>query len=153
MKLLKKIVFAVFAAGSVASASVPAAATDEATATVGVQGYDLVSYHTGTPVRGTGHHIAIHAGMTYLFATAANLDAFNKDPARYLPAYGGYCAFGVTKGKKFYTDPLAWHIEDGTLYLNLDANVQQVWLRDVPGNIDTANGIWGGIKDVPAGDL
>lgn len=153
MKLLKKILFAVLAAGSVAAAGIPAATASEATATVGVQGYDLVSYQTGTPVRGTGHHTAVHAGMTYLFVTAANLEAFKKDPERYLPAYGGYCAFGVTKGKKFYTDPLAWHIEDGRLYLNLDANVQQVWLRDVPGNIDTANGLWDGIKDVAAADL
>ena len=73
-----------------------------------VHGYDLVSYHTGKrPLRGNGHFVAEHGGATYLFVNAANLAAFERNPEQYLPAYGGWCAFGVSVGKKFVGDPEA----------------------------------------------
>lgn len=129
------------------------AADSNKMAIVGVQGYDLVSYHTGEPVRGNGHHTVVHQGVTYMFASEENQKTFKKNPKAYLPAYGGYCAYGVSVGKKFMVDPLAWRIVDGTLYLNLDADVQKIWQRDVMGNISIADQKWPGIKDVPAGKL
>ena len=116
--------------------------------TTGVQGYDLVSYHTSNgPVRGNGHHVSVHGGTTYLFASKENKQAFDQNPQKYLPAYGGYCAFGVSVGKKFIGDPEVWKVVDGTLYLNLDKNIQKEWLKDVPGRIETANKKWNEIKD------
>ena len=53
---------------------------------------------------------------------------------------------GVALNKKFDTDPTAWHIEEGKLYLNLNKAVQTKWLTDTSGYIDTAQGNWGGIK-------
>ena len=41
-----------------------------------------------------------------------------------LPAYGGFCAYGVALGKKFDDDPRYWKIVDGKLYLNLDGDIQ-----------------------------
>ena len=89
--------------------------------TVAVQGYDLVSYHQGdgVPVKGNGNSYAYVDGVTYLFANTKNKNIFKKDPAKYLPAYGGYCAFGVTKGKKFIGDPLVYKMVDGKLYFCL----------------------------------
>lgn len=128
---------------------------DVAVNTVAVQGYDLVSYHQGdgVPVKGNGNNVAYSHGATYLFANADNKKAFEASPAKYLPAYGGYCAFGVTKGKKFVGDPLVYRLVDGKLYLNLAPEVQKIWVKDVPGNITTADGIWPSIKDKPAADL
>ena len=113
-----------------------------------VQGYDVVSYQTGKrPVRGTGHFVAVHDGATYQFASKANLDAFNADPERYVPAYNGFCAFGVSVGKKFIGDPEIYRVVDGRLYLNLDATIQDDWLKDVDGRIKSADSLWDEIKD------
>ena len=116
--------------------------------TTGVQGYDLVSYHTNSgPIRGNGHHVSVHESVTYLFATKENKQAFDQNPEKYLPAYGGYCAFGVSVGKKFVGDPEVWKVVDGRLYLNLDENVQKEWEKDIPGRIAMADKEWPKIID------
>ena len=71
----------------------------------------------------------------------------------YLPAYGGYCAFGVSVGKKFYGDPDVWEIVDGRLYLNLDNSVKKIWVQDIPGRIKDANRKWSRIKNKAPSDL
>lgn len=125
-----------------------AIAEDYAHSAPAVQGYDVVSYQTGKrPVRGSGHFVATHDGATYLFASEANLNTFKKNPGRYVPAYNGYCAFGVSVGKKFTGDPEIYRVVDNTLYLNLDANIQDDWLKDVPGRIRSADSKWKQIKD------
>ncbi|HCC3106577.1 TPA: YHS domain protein, partial [Legionella pneumophila] len=101
-------------------------ASDASISLVGVQGYDLVSYHQKNgPVRGSGNHTAYHNGVAYLFATDENKKVFQANPEKYLPAYGGYCAFAVSVGRKVVSDPLAWKIVDGILYLNLNKQVQE----------------------------
>jgi YHS domain-containing protein len=120
----------------------------------GVQGYDLVSYFTtGEPQKGNGNYTFIYDGVTYLFANKVNRAKFKKNPQRYLPAYGGFCAFAVMVGKKVVGDPLAWKIVDNRLYLNLNKKVQQRWEQDIPGNIGKADAKWPEIKDVPADQL
>jgi len=111
--------------------------------TPAVQGYDVVSYHTAKrPLRGSGHLVTSYKGATYMFSSVENLETFKSDPEKYVPAYNGYCAFGVALGKKFIGDPEIWRVVDGTLYLNLDANIQDRWLEDVPGQIKTADTNW-----------
>ena len=122
--------------------------------TPGVSGYDLVSYHTGEkPLPGNGNHVAVHDGVTYQFVNEANRKAFEKDPERYLPAYGGYCAYGVAVGKKFSADPNVWEIVDGRLYLNLDNKIKGIWAKDISGNIEKADANWPGIEDKAASAL
>jgi len=120
---------------------------------VGVQGYDLVSYHSGKPLPGNGNHLAEYKGVTYLFINEENQNTFEKNPANYIPAFGGYCAFGVTVNRKFFGDPQVWFIRKGTLYLNLDANTQNTWRENIPGNIKKANSKWKEIKDISPYDL
>ena len=74
------------------------------------------------------------------------MKAFKANPAKYVPAYGGYCAFGVSVGAKFDGDPRYWKIVDGKLYLNLNEKIQKMWLKDVPGNINKAEKSWTKIK-------
>ena len=124
------------------------------TATPAVSGYDVVSYHQdGGPTRGDGSFVSDYDGETYLFASQENQASFDADPEKYVPAYGGYCAYGVSVGKKFHTDPLAWKVVDGELYLNLSKKVQDIWLKDVPGNIVKADKNWTDIVEVPAAQL
>ena len=157
MRTLSNLFLACVAATTLAApaaAMTPPTASDVTHSTVGVGGYDLVSYRTGEkPVRGNGNHVVVHEGVTYLFQNEANRKAFAKAPARYLPAYGGYCAYGVAVGKKFVGDPDVWAIVDDRLYLNLDTKIQGKWNEDVAGNIRKSEKQWPRIREVPAADL
>lgn len=87
---------------------------------VAVGGYDPVSYFAeggGTPRPGDPSLTAEHEGRRYRFASAANRERFVADPARYEPAYGGWCAYAVAHGYKFEVDPESYMIEDGRLLL------------------------------------
>lgn len=149
-----KTIFALLLISGLSFASLTASAAGNENSVTGVSGYDLVSYHSdSTATRGNGHNVAVHDGVTYLFSSAGNKQAFEANPAKYLPAYGGYCAFGVSVGKKFVSDPEAWKIVDGTLYLNLDKDIQAQWLKDVPGRIKTANAEWTKIKNKAPSEL
>ena len=122
--------------------------------TMSMGGYDLVSYHTGEkPVRGNGNHVVFRDGVTYLFANETNKETFEADPEKYLPGFGGYCAFGTSVGKKFIGDPDVWEIVDGRLYLNLDNKIKGMWIQDIPGNLDKANANWPSIKDKAPSEL
>ncbi len=118
-------------------------AEDYSHCTVGAQGYDLVSYHTGKkPLRGNGNHLAVYKKVAYLFVNKNNKETFERNPQKYIPAYGGYCAFGVSVGKKFVGEPDFWKVADGKLYLNLDTKIQAMWNKDVTGSIKKANSQW-----------
>ena len=113
-----------------------------------IHGYDPVAYFIdGKAVEGKADVTAEHNGATYRFATAEHRSQFLADPEKYLPQYGGYCAYGTSVGKKFNGDPTAWRIVDGKLYLNLSADVQRKWLEDVPGRISEADKNWPNIAD------
>ena len=121
---------------------------------VGVGGYDLVSYQNSKkPLQGNGNHVVRHEGVNYLFASKANAEAFSANVDQYLPAYGGYCAYGAAVGKKFIADPTVWEVVDGRLYLNLDNGVKRIWAQDIPGNIASADQNWKKIESVPAAQL
>ena len=111
-----------------------------------LRGHDAVAYFKdGKPVKGAAEHKAEFKGSTFLFASQANRDAFAADPARYAPQYGGYCAFGVSGGYKAATDPAAFTVVDGKLYLNYNRGVQKQWSADVPGFVAKADKHWPGV--------
>jgi YHS domain-containing protein len=121
---------------------------------IAIRGYDPVAYFTdGKPVEGAATFKAVHNGATYQFANAANRDAFMKDPAKFEPQYGGFCAYAAALGKKADIDPTAFKIVDGKLYLNFNAAVNTKWSADLPGFIGKANASWSSIKDKAPTDL
>lgn len=114
---------------------------------IAIKGYDTVAYFTaGKPVEGSSDYTATYKNAIYKFSSEENRDLFKLDPSKYAPQYGGFCAFGVTMDRKFDTDPSAFKIIDDKLYLNLNAQVQQRWLTDTEGFIQTAEQNWGDIK-------
>ncbi len=134
--------------------STAAFAADVRNSTPGISGYDPVAYFTdGKPMKGSGYHVAEFEGVTYAFSSKENKQTFEANPEKYIPAYGGYCAYGVAVGKKFVSDPEAWKIVDGTLYLNLDKDIQNKWLEDVPGFIKKSEANWKEIKDKAPSEL
>ena len=121
---------------------------------VGAGGYDLASYHQDNgPLRGNGNHLVEHDGVAYLFSNETNKEAFEANPSGFLPQYGGYCAFGVAKGKKFVGDPEVWSIVNDKLYLNLDSDVQKLWRADTAGHIEDANEKWSSVQDKHPSEL
>lgn len=123
-------------------------------------GYDVVAYHSleqsplgaaqPEAVRGSASYSAEYNGATWLFASAANRDAFVAEPAKYAPAYDGHCAYGVARGGKVPGNPNLWRIVDGTLYLNITKPVVGFWEEDVPGNIAAAGSNWSNLEAKPA---
>lgn len=110
--------------------------------TLAVSGYDVVSYFTGdgVPVEGTEQFTVRYAGYDYRFASAENADTFVADPAKYAPAYGGYCAWAIGANDALAPgDPNVYEIVDGTLYLNFNDDVQTRWQADIPGFIASAD--------------
>lgn len=108
-----------------------------------VSGYDPVAYFAeGKPVEGSGDFEFEWNGATWRFANQSNLDNFKADPQAYAPQYGGYCAWAVSQGYTASTDPEAWRIVDGKLYLNYSKGVQATWVRDIPGNIAKGDKNW-----------
>ena len=112
-----------------------------------IRGYDPVAYfESGAPVEGSAAFETVHEGATYRFSSAENLAAFKADPDRYAPQYGGYCAYAVAFGSKAPTDPQAWKVVDGKLYLNLSKNIQSRWEKDIPGFIERADANWPALR-------
>jgi YHS domain-containing protein len=111
-------------------------------------GYDVVAYFTdGKPVLGSAKFSIVYKDASYRFASKAHLEAFKANPAKYEPAYGGYCAYGVSVGAKFDGDPRIWKIVDGRLYLNLDEDIAAAFNKDVAGAIQKAEANWPKLKD------
>lgn len=111
---------------------------------VAVGGYDPVSYFSGTPEEGSPDITLSYRSAIWRFASADNRQAFQADPERYAPAYGGYCAWASAQGYLAKGDPQYWDIIDGRLYLNYDANIQTKWRADIPGFIKKAEKNWAG---------
>ncbi len=95
---------------------------------VAIHGYDPVAYFTaGRPTEGSEAFTFSWRGAVWRFASAQNRDLFAKDPSRYAPQYGGYCAYAVSQNDTADIDPRAWKIVNNKLYLNYDLDIQKKW--------------------------
>ncbi len=113
-----------------------------------IKGYDPVAYFTQSDaVKGSEDHSHDWNGVKWLFATAANRDAFAAEPDKFAPQYGGYCSYAMSRDYIADITPTAWKVVDGKLYLNNSKAVHLWWRADVPGNIVKADANWPGQKD------
>ena len=136
--------FLIAAMATVAFASPSASFADTvANSVIGARGYDLTTFFSSEkPAHGTGHHVATYDGVDYLFTSDENKKAFEADPQKFLPAFGGFCAFGASIGKKFVADPDVYDIVDNKLYFNLDTKIRAIWAKDITGNVKKAETNW-----------
>jgi YHS domain-containing protein len=108
-----------------------------------VGGTDVVAYFAaGRPAAGRAEFAHDWNGTLWRFSSAANRDAFAADPQRYVPQYGGFCAWAVAQGYRAPIDPDAWRIVDGKLYLNYSRGVQLRWDLARRSNIEKADANW-----------
>ncbi|RRB03982.1 YHS domain-containing (seleno)protein [Larkinella rosea] len=113
-----------------------------------IGGYDPVGYFTeGKPVMGSSDFTWSWQGANWQFASEKNRTAFKAEPERFAPQYGGYCAFGMSRGYKAPTEADAWTIVDNKLYFNYNQKVRTEWDKDRPGYIQKADKSWVEVKE------
>lgn len=108
--------------------------------------YDVVSYFSGKPQEGSSNNIVKYMGADYYFANPQNKAAFQKDPNKYLPQYGGYCAFAMAdSNEKVEVNPKTYKIINGKLYLFYNkffTNTLTSWNKDEKNLLIKAFGNW-----------
>jgi YHS domain-containing protein len=83
-----------------------------------LEGYDPVSYFDNKPLEGKEEIKFTYNGVIYQFSSQTNLTKFKSNPAKYEPAYGGWCAYAMGEtGEKVKVDPETFKILEGKLYL------------------------------------
>jgi len=100
-----------------------------------VKGYDPVAYFTeNKAVKGKKDWAVSDQGVLYYFSSSANKEEFKKNPAKYEPQYGGWCAYAMGKeGSKVEVDPGTFKIIDGKLFLFYNQffnNTLKTWNKD-----------------------
>jgi YHS domain-containing protein len=137
-------------AGSAAAASnspVPAVNTAEG---IGLKGYDPVAYFiNGAPTKGSEQYSFAWKRVTYLFASAGNLEKFKADPEKYLPQYGGYCAYAMSLDRIADIDPSRWAIVNGKLYLNNGFVSEKLWSLNKNEDITSGDRNWAVFPTTP----
>ena len=108
-----------------------------------INGYDPVAYFKESKaVKGDTQFSYKWNDADWHFASSENLTEFKADPEKYAPQYGGYCAYGVSQGHKSPTQPEAFTIVNGKLYLNYNQNVMSLWRKDKEALIVKADSDW-----------
>ncbi len=110
---------------------------------IAVKGFDTVAYFTGqNAVPGNLQYQFVWNGAKWLFANAENLEKFKANPEAFAPQFGGYCSFAVSKGYTADSDPQAWKIVDGKLYLNYNPKVKEMWEAEQEMRIQEGKKNW-----------
>jgi YHS domain-containing protein len=109
-----------------------------------LKGYDAVAFFKQRkPLKGNPAIESTYQGVTYLFASAADKADFDKDPAKYTPQYGGFCAFGVAHGALANIEgPDAFTVYKGKLYLCGNQSALKSFKSNIDSNIEKADAKW-----------
>ena len=112
-----------------------------------IEGYDPVAYFKqNKAVKGSSSNSVVHQGVTYYFSSAENKEEFKKNPAKYEPQYGGWCAYAMGKdGSKVEIDPETFKIVDGKLFLFYNRffnNTLKSWNKDERNLHTNADANW-----------
>lgn len=138
MKLIKMIT--VFMALTFSANAAPEKAM---TKDLALGGYCPVCYiAAGKANMGTDKFTSELNGKTYQFVSAGTKAMFDKEPAKFLPQYDGYCAFGMSLGKKFESDPTVFTVIEGKIYLNKNAEVKGLFSKDTSSHLVKADAQW-----------
>ena len=115
---------------------------------VAIHGYDPVAFFTDDkPVKGKSEFSARHNGALYYFASNEHRELFKSDPSKYEPAFGGYCAYGLSKGKLVEIDVDAFQIVNARLLLQYSKGVRDTFNKDTKGNLAKAESNWPGLVE------
>ena len=111
---------------------------------VALKGYDPVAYfQSDAAMTGNAEHSFEWGEAVWHFSSAANRSSFMSSPETYAPQFGGFCSFAASKGFTADSEPDAWHILDGRLYVFADQNVRDEWVAGLDeGSLDASEENW-----------
>ena len=110
---------------------------------IAIKGYDTVAYFTdGKALKGKPEFAFTWHDAQWLFANARHRELFAADPERYAPQFGGFCSYGLSKGKLLSADPQQWTIVEGKLYMKFNRSARDLWRQDKADNIKNAEAAW-----------
>lgn len=106
-------------------------------------GHDVVAYFTlGRHALGSAQFKSVYEDVTFRFANAEHKAMFDREPAKYLPQYGGFCANGIAYAIPWGGDADTWRIDNGKLYIFGGRGSKEAWELDIPGNLARAERYW-----------
>lgn len=153
LNVTNRRIFALVVPAAILMSSVPASSETKLVEPVNkdrngiaLKGYDPVAYFRANAAqKGSAQFLHTWKGAKWHFSTGENRDEFARQPEKYAPQFGGYCAWAVSKNYTADADPLTWKIIDGKLYVNYNKDVQNKWQEGVSGRIADANKNWPGL--------
>ncbi len=100
------------------------------------EGYDVTEYFNNNTVEGNKSFTTTYDGAKYKFTSIENLEKFKANPNKYVPQYGGYCAYALaSNGKKVDADPETYEIRNGKLFMFYNSwgkNTLKSWKKEGP---------------------
>lgn len=134
MNILKSIIAAILLSTTVSLNAQDKMANNVDNSNIILQGYSPVSYlDLGLAQKGSKEYKSEYNKIVYYFTSAEQKATFDKNPSKYVPQYGGFCAFGMYAGAKFRPDPNKFIVKDGKYFLylyNLELDAKQLWLAE-----------------------
>lgn len=108
-----------------------------------LKGHDVVAYWTlGRHALGSPQFKSVYEGVTFRFMSAEHKALFDKEPRKYLPEYGGYCANGIVYGIPWGGDADTWRMDNGRLFIFGGAGSKAGFELDLKGNTALADRYW-----------
>lgn len=148
---LKKSVLSILALAVMAGGALINA---QAKPDVAIGGYCPVAYSmAGKASKGDPQFTSVVDGRTYHLTNAMVKDMFDKEPAKFTPAFKSYCATGVAKGMKLEADPTQFLVEGGKTYVFSSAEAKKMFEADKAGTIKAANANWAKVDKMPVSKM
>lgn len=120
---------------------------------VALEGYDPVAYFvSGSAHKADGSNSYSYEGLNWYFESNSNLETFKANPAKYIPVFGGFCAYELADEELVYSKPEFWHIHNGQVYLFSSEDAKEEWFRDIDTMILKAQTQWDILKNPPEDD-
>jgi YHS domain-containing protein len=115
----------------------------DGTSSVMLKGHDVVSYFTQNKhAMGSPQFASLYEGVNFYFASAEHKALFDKEPAKYIPQYGGYCADGIVYGIPWGGDANTWIMREGKLYIFGGQSSKDAFELDPAANYVLADKYW-----------
>lgn len=110
---------------------------------IAMDGFDMVNYFSAkSAARGNQRFSFNHDNLGWYFISDKNYSLFKTKPNKYLPQFGGYCLYTISKGYTYPPDLKVWHLFKNKLYFFKDEETKKLALEDWKNVIENANLHW-----------
>jgi YHS domain-containing protein len=116
-----------------------------------IGGYCPVAYQAAKMAqKGDPAFASTFEGQTFLLSNGMAKQMFDKEPAKYAPAYQGFCAAAVARGMKLKSNPELFTVEGGKTYLFSTAEAKAMFDKNKANTITMANQNWPKVSKLEA---